>query len=360
MNQPPHTLWSKRAALAQRSLLEHYWNASHAFFEVRVPFQVAPNDLPTDPFHYWWQAHAMDTLLDAFERDGDPQHLERVGALLRGVLERNGGQIVNDYYDDMAWMALALLRAYLLSGENTFLQRTLELWTDLQGGWNEHCGGGIAWRKIQLDYKNTPANAPVAILAARLHRHFQRPQDLEWAVKIYAWLEHHLVDPETGFVWDGMNREGNGLVDLEWALSYNEGTFIGAAQALWLETADPRFRNAARRTLEATRAKLCDPHTLELPAEGGGDGGLFKGILVRYATDWALENDPQALELLEANAKLLWKAQSESLLFGPSWTQSAPTPNDLSSHLSGVMLLEAMAKLEKAGKLEGTLSLRSS
>ncbi len=352
MNPSPNTTWTGWAAQAQAALLKHYWNPETQFFEVRVPLTPANYDLPSDPFHYWWQAHAIDAVLDAFERDGDPIHLERVHALLRGVLGRNAGQIVNDYYDDMAWMALALLRAFELSGEAVFLEHTLELWEDIQGGWNDHCGGGIAWRKPQLNYKNTPANAPVALLAARLHRRLRRPEDLEWAHKIYHWLETHLVDPLSGFVWDGMNRQGDMQVDLEWNFTYNQGTFIGASHALWLETSDPRFLKAAQRTLEATRARMCDPHTLELPPEGVGDAGLFKGILVRYLTERALEHDPQALAMLEANAQILWNTRTDLLLFGPAWSEKPLETNDLSSQLSGVMLFESMARLERAGKIE--------
>jgi predicted alpha-1,6-mannanase (GH76 family) len=64
-----------------------------------------------------------------------------------------------------------------------------------------------------MKYKNTPANAPAVILGARFYQRFQRQYDLEFALKIYAWLQHHLVEGETGFVWDGMNRLGHGKID---------------------------------------------------------------------------------------------------------------------------------------------------
>ncbi|MFC3790482.1 glycoside hydrolase family 76 protein [Paenibacillus sp. GCM10012307] len=79
-----------------------------------------------------------------------------------------------------------------------------------------------------VDCKNTPANAPAAILAARLFRRRGDAADLEWAKRIYAWNKDNSADPESGFVWDGMNRLGNGEIDKDWAFTYCQGVFIGA------------------------------------------------------------------------------------------------------------------------------------
>lgn len=72
----------------------------------------------------------------------------------------------------MEWTALALLRAYRVTGHEAYLNAVLDLWEDIKTAWNEQLGGGLAWKKDQLDYKNTPANAPAVILAARLYELF--------------------------------------------------------------------------------------------------------------------------------------------------------------------------------------------
>lgn len=339
--------WTTRAARASAAFLARFWDADSSLFFDRVPFEAREG-----PFNYWWMAHGLDVLVDAFKRDGNTAHLERARDLLNGIRRRNAGRIINDYYDDMEWLALACLRAFDAGGGEVFRTATLELWADIQTGWSEVCGGGIAWRKPQRDYKNTPANAPAAILAARLHQRFGHTLDLEWAARIWNWLEAHLIDPETGFVWDGMNREGDGQIDKDWQFTYCQGVVIGAALELWRVTREPRFLGAAKRTAQAARARLGDPTNHLMPDEGGGDAGLFKGILVRYLGLYALETrDADAVQWLEANANTIWHdgRDPESSLFGRSWAVPPTYPLDLSAALSGVMLLEIMGKLERAG-----------
>lgn len=346
--------WAARAGETFSALNARYWLPTHSLFEIRVPLEPRDNDLPFDPFHYWWQAHALDALVDAYTRDGERTHLDQAAQLLEGIVQRNGG-LTNDFYDDMEWLALAALRAWDASGEPRFKDAALALWTDIKGGWNDACGGGIAWRKPQLDYKNTPANAPAAILAARLHLRFGHPDDLEWARKIFDWLEAHLIDPQTGFVWDGMNRLGDGGVDKDWAFTYCQGVVIGAAVELHAVTKEPRYLERARQTARAARQRLAQPATHAMPDEGGGDGGLFKGILARYLAQYALlTNDATVRGWLEDNARLAWTHRAEGLS-GRDWTQTPEFPLDLSTALSGVMLFETLAVLERVGALNPPL-----
>jgi predicted alpha-1,6-mannanase (GH76 family) len=341
--------WAHYAAKASEALQAHYWNKQISLFEICHP-SVAMDA----QFHYWWQAHALDTLIDAFERTGNLSYLSRADALFQGVLKRNGDSITNGYYDDMQWMALALLRLYDHTKKQLYLDTVHMLWQDIQTGWNEQCGGGIAWRKAQLDYKNTPANAPAIILASRLYQRFQQQDDLEFAFKIYTWLQANLVDPATGFVWDGLNRVGDGKIDKGWTFTYCQGVVIGAGLELFHSTKDESYLQQAERTADAALKRLCNPQG-QLPDEGSGDGGLFKGIFARYLT-LLLQARPRAkgLEMLQYNGKLL--AQLKRPLSATNWKNEAEDPVDLSAALSGVMLLESLAKLEKTGRLTATVS----
>jgi predicted alpha-1,6-mannanase (GH76 family) len=336
------TTWSSHAACFSETVQECYWNPATCLFESSYPA-----NLEDGVFHYWWQAHTLDSLLDAFERTGQTTCLQRADQLLQGVLKRNGGTIMNSYYDDMQWMALALLRLYDMTKDAKYLEHVQTLWEDIQTGWNEHCDGGIAWRKIQLDYKNTPANAPAVILAARLYQRFRHEHDLEFALKIYNWLQHNLVDPATGFVWDGMNRLGDGQIDKDWAFTYCQGVMMGAGLELYKVTRDTRYLQQGQRTARSGLERLCDAKGI-LPDEGNGDSGLFKGILVRYLTLVQLEHpDANILQVLRYNVQSLTELQSP--LAGSSWQTEPRDSIDLSVALSGVMLLESLAKLEKVG-----------
>jgi hypothetical protein len=104
---------------------------------------------------------------------------------------------------------------------------------EIKGGWNETMGGGISWRKAMPYYKNTPANAPAAILAARLYKLSANPADLDWSKKIFTWLRDSLYNAQTGWVYDGINSNNDGVKNTTWKFTYNQGTFIGAALELY-------------------------------------------------------------------------------------------------------------------------------
>lgn len=350
--QPVASPWAERAAAAQRSLVDGYWNERTDLFDLK-----RPADPDERQFHYWWQAHAIDVLVDGFERSGERAALERAERLWRGVQRRNGGP-TNDYYDDMLWMAIALQRLERHVGSAGLRGSVETLWRDVRRGWNDEQGGGIAWRKTQLDYKNAPANAPAVIVGARLYEARHRRRDLEFALRVDDWLTRHLVDPDTGFVWDGVNRKGDGRTDKGWAFSYNQGVRIGAGLALFEATDDERHRAAAARTFEAARARLCDEQGV-LRERGDGDGALFKGILVRYATDLALRPDVDVAAAARAfvlrQAEALWshtegdrEHDDTALAFSSNWRDGSGRRDELAAQLSAVMLLECAARLERA------------
>src|SRR5699024_8231001 len=196
--------------------------------------------------------------------------------------------ITNDFYDDMLWMGLAVNRLHDYTQDGEHKEAVLELWEDIKTGWNDENGGGIAWNKSQLDYKNTPSNAPAVILAVRLYEKFENETDLEWAENIYEWQKETLVDPDTGIVWDGINREGDGNVDKNWLFTYNQGVFIGASLELYHITDESYYLSAAEKTIESTMEEFTDANGI-IQENDVGDGGLFKGILIRYLSQMALE-----------------------------------------------------------------------
>jgi predicted alpha-1,6-mannanase (GH76 family) len=347
----PQETWEHRANLAQEGLITQYWNKKQNMFDNLTPY----NDLCNEQFHYWWQAHAVDALIDALVRTGDAHYSQYLADFYQGIVDRNGGVLPNQFYDDMEWMALAWLRAYQATNVETYKQAALILWEDIKGGWNDQQGGGIAWQKPQLDYKNTPANAPAVILAARLYQQFGNVDDLNWAKRIYAWQRQHLVDPESGIVWDGLNRLGDSQIDKSWKFTYCQGVYIGAGIELYRATGDKAYINEASRTLHAAKLKLASPATGVLPVEGRGDGGLFKGIMIRYVAELVIEDPSQteASELLKTNAVSLWDSGRDSArqVFSNSWTSIPGPAVELSADLSGVMLVEQMARLEKRGLL---------
>jgi predicted alpha-1,6-mannanase (GH76 family) len=352
LEAPFADVWAQRADRAQQALIEHYWNEGNRLFNNQVP---CSGEACEKPFHYWWQAHAADVLVDGLIRTRASEYEERLSDLFAGILQRNGGDLHNDFYDDMEWLALAALRAFAATGVESYRQYTLRLWDEIRRGWNDEQGGGIAWKKGQPTYKNTPSNAPAAILAARLYREFGRKSDLDWAYRIYKWQMQNLVDPETGFVWDGKNRNGDGGIDKDWEFTYCQGVVVGAAVELYRVTGQASYLQQARRTADAAAHRLLGENSTftrdETNSDAEGDGGLFKGIYARYLTELVLEDpsDQATLDFMRVNGERLWTRGSDSVrtLFGHTWTKPPHGNVSLSVQLSGVMLTEQMARLEQ-------------
>ena len=87
---------------------------------------------------------------------------------------------------------------------------------------------------------------------------------------------------------------------------------------------------------------------------------MFKGVFVRYFTrliiDGNLSPDKKKnyIAFLEKNAESLWSKGTNKglILFGNAWDKAPGNSNDLTIQLSGIMLMEAMAGLEKLNLLE--------
>ena len=314
------------------------------------------NNAGSTVFNYWPNAHTLDIFIDGYLRTKNDIYKQRMSSLLAGIKTSNGG-LSNNFYDDMEWLSLSTLRAYSATNDATYLTAAHTLWTDIQTGENSNQGGGIAWRKNQLDYKNTPANAPAIIFAARLYMLEKNEADLATAKRLYTWLKKTLLDP-SGIIWDGINGDGDGKIS-KWKFTYNQGVFIGAALELYHATKDAAYLTDAVNTANATMVDTDISPGGILKSEGQGDGGLFKGILVRYMTLLALDADvneadrTKLITFLKFNAETLYTQGIErpSFMISPDWKKAPSGTTDLTTQLSGVMMVEAAATLKAAGKL---------
>jgi predicted alpha-1,6-mannanase (GH76 family) len=289
-------------------------------------------------WNYWWQAHLLDTLVDAQLRAPTSERLALIGSFARSVRLRNFGRWTNEYYDDIAWLGLALQRVASLGSD--FGPALAAIDTRLLAGWTSAAGGGIWWRAGD-EFKNTPANGPAAIFHAR-------SGNLTRARAMLDWLSSTLVDPESGLVWDGIRADTGELV--KHIFTYCQGVYLGAC--LELSEVD----NAAR-TVRAVSEHLAPGGVLR--GQGGGDGGLFAAILARYLAlaARALPGPEAALarSLVLRSAEACWSGAApapEGPLFSAAWDLPASWPlppgapeRDLSVQVGGWMLLEAAATL---------------
>ncbi|WP_420807910.1 glycoside hydrolase family 76 protein [Amycolatopsis antarctica] len=339
-------MWSARADAAETAVRQRHLRRVWLLPGTVLGRSTWPADLGGRlhrHWNYWWQAHLLDCLVDAQLRDPRPERLVRIDRFVRSVRLRNRGGWTNDYYDDIAWLGLALQRVRSAGGRPVDEPIRVIL-ARLREGWTPDAGGGIWWRRGDA-FKNAPANGPAAIMHARAG-------ERERAAELFRWMSETLVDPDTGLVLDGLRTDTGELVRAIY--TYCQGVYLGTC----LELSET---GAAERTVRAV-AGHCAPGGV-LRGQGGGDGGLFAGILARYLAQAALTlSGPAASaarELVLTSARACWSTSLRGPggpVFGADWSRPAPSlavvdsdpARGLSVQVGSWMLLEAAARLTEA------------
>ncbi|MHC6594190.1 glycoside hydrolase family 76 protein [Arthrobacter sp. C152] len=328
----------------------------------------------TAPWHYWWQAHYVDCLVDTGRRElgngatpaarfNGPHHPSAgrlASRLVTGIRLRNALTFVNNYYDDMAWLALATLRLDRLAEDtrragrrrNAALRAALTLQFD--AACTGDLGGGTFWSK-KRDFKNTPATAPVALFYARTG---QRAK----AQALLDWLDATLFDVGQGLYLDGVRLDPAGGVLVERAVyTYNQGPVLGAL----LELGGAANLARAAALVDAVEARLTVPGSSVLRCEGTGDGGLFTGILCRYlalaAVDGRLPGPTRAAaaRLVTDTAGGFWSGRRE---VGAGEARTAPAGASVFSLEAGQPAAETYppgAAVELATQLQAWMTLEA-
>lgn len=355
-------VWANRAGSAETAIATRHfkklWGIPGTQLGV-VGWPAVRRERLFGVWHYWWQSHLLDCLIDAQLRHPQPDRLTRITRQIRGHWLRNPGW-TNSYYDDMAWLALALQRADGYLGLDT-TGGLDKLTGQLMRSWSPADGGGIPWRKSDKFF-NAPANGPAGILLARRGR-------LHRAAEMADWIDATLIDPESHLVFDGIT-DGS-LVRAQY--TYCQGVVLGLETELAMRTGEPRHTARVRRLVAAVAAEMTESKVLR--GGGGGDGGLFNGITARYlalvatalpgddAADVEARDTAAAIVLASAEAAWENRQSVDGLpLFGPDWNRVAVVPalptavaikinggvnpsevpeHDLSVQLGGWMLMEA-------------------
>lgn len=348
----PSPDWAKCADLTYEALMTNYWrNYSKGGYY----FMQKNGDDPHLGYNYWWMAHGLDVFVDGYARTGKAAYKNRMNQLDQGIMAYGNNSYWNTFYDDMEWMGLACLRAYEATGENRYKTRAIELWDWIKGGWSDVSYGGIAWAAGSPNSKNACSNGPAMILAARLYNVTGNEEYLNWAKKIYNWMNYYIVDATTGYVWDAYNN-----FNVSNVYTYNIGTWMGGCLELYLITGEQRYLDKAVLSANCVVNSLdkFSPYGILYNNENGGDGGLFKGIFMRYLSQMIMRGNLDAdlrntyIDYFRDNGLALWNSATlkPEMIVSKKWFERPDAPEqDCSIQLSGVMLFELLDELKRKG-----------
>ncbi len=295
----------------------------------------------------WWNAaNAVTVLVDYSRMRGSSRYLS---AVKNTYILNSGGGFINKYYDDEGWWALAWIAAYHQTGQKKYLKTAEHIFSNMKGGWDRQCGGGIWWSKRRR-YKNAIANELFLSVAANLSARTkgrQHESDLNWASREWKWFSHSGMINSNHLINDGLNAACRNNGKTIW--SYNQGVILGGLVALEKDTGKHSLLPTAQSIASAAISKLtdangvlhdaCEPHC-------GADGDQFKGIFTRnLAILYKADPKSQYLKFLRTNAGNIWnKDAGPDDEFGLIWS-GPDMPGNAATQTSAIDCLLAAAEV---------------
>ena len=293
--------WSAAADYATTTLADNFWRVpGNGFVGKQPPYHFTNGVKGAEDFsnNYWPQAHGMDVFIDAYlraQREGDREaeafykecfdkgYRDPIGT---GEVKRQTGVLWtsygmkkyadisasfgNQFVDDMEWHALTLIRLYEATGEAVYLREAQKLYAQIWKAWDLPAArdvggsGGFIWCYGKEDTaqglsKNACSNAPGCLAAIRLHEVKRRTPaaryradshpdyvDFDYlknAETVYEWMARELFDRTTGQVYGSFSQKKGKMT--AYSLTYDQGTFLGAAHLLYRYTGKKLYRDDA-------------------------------------------------------------------------------------------------------------------
>lgn len=162
-----------------------------------------------------------------------------------------GTEDLDRYYDDNAWLVLALTEVFDVTKDRKYLDRAAATFRFVTSCEDDKLGGGLYWRENHLESKHTCTNAPAIVGALRLYQLTRDNKYLETAKRLYAWVNSHLQDTD-GLYWDNIRLDGT---ISRRKYTYNTALMIRVNTSFHQVTGEARYLNEARRLAQAAEKR---------------------------------------------------------------------------------------------------------
>jgi autotransporter-associated beta strand protein len=276
--------------------------------------------------YFWQSANEIQSVIDAYEWTANPVYLKMITNLLNGFITDNGANwSYNGYNDDDLWAVMAFAMGGQVTGRTNYCAIAKSNFDMVYArGWDANLGGGLYWLYPNNASKNACVNGPGAIAAGLLFQYYGDTNYWIKATNIYSWERATLYNPATGRVYDNINT--NGHVD-QTPTTYNQGTFIGAADFL----------------AQTNDALLAANYTMNSMSGGGfmpqygiaQNNSIFNSIMIRWIARFMKNRGVQSpyQSWLQNQANAAWNARrTNDNLSWCQWPQATPRGTNFYSY----------------------------
>jgi len=217
---------------------------------------------------FWKLAEEIEMVEDAYFRTGNLTYKGMVTELCNGFTDYYGANwSSNTFNDDLMWATIAFVRAYNVTGNVNFRNVAATNFNLCYNRAIDTTFGGLWWTTAKQS-KNSCVMGPGAIAGYLLSVATGDETYQTKAEGILAYQKLKLYNSSTGAVYDRIVLGGG--IDYT-ALSYNQGTFMGACHFLG---------DSTNATKAANYAKSWGAN-LQVFGQGSDLGG-FNGICIRW------------------------------------------------------------------------------
>ncbi|CCF59955.1 hypothetical protein KAFR_0I01740 [Kazachstania africana CBS 2517] len=258
----------------------------------------------SDPY-YWWEAGgAWGSMIDFwYYMDNNTYNDDIMAALLHQTGDDWDyiplNQSTTEGNDDQAFWGIAVMTAAERNFTNPpddqpqWLYLAQAVFNTMALRWDDAtCGGGLRWQIFTwnsgYDYKNTVSNGALFHLAARLARYTGNTSYVDWAEKVYNWMEDtYLISNGTQmFVYDGASVTDNCTTVTKYQWTYNQGLLLSGSAYLYNFTESELWHERTKGFLNASVVFFNNSIMYEAACQGpqtcNTDQRSFKAYFSRF------------------------------------------------------------------------------
>ena len=347
------TDYEGKADSLTKVFIKEFMNTSKGIFWITPKGANSSNT-----YIYWQQAHAIDVVIYAYERNlaaGNKAQANIYKNYVSKWFQNKGNNysggstgFENPYTDDMCWIALTLLRMGEVFDNNNYFTTAKKLFDNaiMARAVEEEKGMWLPWNDSEGSGPNACTLSPACLIAAKLYMKYGTEKYLDYAEKFYTYMTNHIA-------------KSDGRVE-EPPLTYTQGTFGEACRLLYHITGNFVYKNKAATYINYAFTNGRCTHNGLLRHEGTSmDQSLFKAVLIPYAVNFCLDEKMTInyrrtiVTALLKNADALWKnldKEAYPKMYCPYYWGEAYDSSEAASMgamASGASLLENVARMCK-------------